>query len=77
MAGGIDDVAAISVGAQQHGMVCLDDDGGVVRPALLWNDTRSAAAAQALVSEAGAGGERHWAQTAGTVPVASLTAAKL
>jgi xylulokinase len=77
MAGGIDDVAAISIGAQQHGMVCLDADGGVVRPALLWNDTRSAAAARALISEAGPGGERHWAEKTGTVPVASLTSAKL
>jgi xylulokinase len=34
-AGGLDDVAAISVGGQQHGMVCLDDEGKVVRPALL------------------------------------------
>ena len=40
-AGGLDDVAAVSVGAQQHGMVCLDDAGAVVRDALLWNDTRS------------------------------------
>ena len=31
MAGGIDDVAAISVAAQQHGMVCLDAAGGVAR----------------------------------------------
>jgi xylulokinase len=77
IAGGIDDVAAISVGAQQHGMVCLDSGGGVVRPALLWNDTRSAAAAQALISEAGAGGKRYWAEQTGTVPVASLTATKL
>ena len=75
MAGGIDDVAAVSVGAQQHGMICLDADGGVVRPALLWNDTRSAAAARALISEAG--GEVYWAQATGTVPVASLTSAKL
>ena len=41
-AGGLDDVGAISVGGQQHGMVCLDSDGEVIRPALLWNDTRSA-----------------------------------
>ena len=32
-AGGLDDVAAVSVAAQQHGMVCLDDEGTVVRPA--------------------------------------------
>ena len=44
-AGGIEDVAALSVGAQQHGMVCLDEHGGVVREALLWNDLRSAPAA--------------------------------
>ncbi len=41
-AGGLDDVAAIAVGGQQHGMVVLDADGGVIRDALLWNDTRSA-----------------------------------
>jgi xylulokinase len=47
-AGGLDDVAAVAVGAQQHGMVCLDEAGQVVRPALLWNDTRSAQAATDL-----------------------------
>ena len=26
-AGGLDDVAAVAVGGQQHGMVCLDDTG--------------------------------------------------
>ncbi|MDQ4502902.1 xylulokinase [Sinomonas sp. ASV322] len=80
-AGGIDDVAAISVGGQQHGMVCLDEDGAVVRPALLWNDTRSAGAAVALIKEAGDGdaaaGARWWAEATGTVPVASITATKL
>src|SRR5882757_3164974 len=49
-AGGLGDVAAVSVGAQQHGMVCLDERGDVVRPALLWNDTRSAHAAANLVA---------------------------
>src|SRR5215217_5042178 len=29
-AGGLDDVAAVSVAGQQHGMVCLDDEGTVV-----------------------------------------------
>ncbi|MBD7996851.1 xylulose kinase [Arthrobacter sp. Sa2CUA1] len=76
-AGGLDDVAAVAVSGQQHGMVCLDADGAVVRPALLWNDTRSAAAAENLVAEAGPDGARYWAETSGTVPVASITAAKL
>ena len=74
-AGGLDDVAAISVAGQQHGMVCLDADGAVVRPALLWNDTRSAPAAQALIEETG--GPAYWAEATGTVPVASITATKL
>jgi xylulokinase len=74
-AGGLDDVAAISVAAQQHGMVCLDDTGAVVRKALLWNDTRSSAAARELVSELG--GAREWAKRIGVVPVAAITATKL
>jgi xylulokinase len=74
-AGGLDDVAALSVAAQQHGMVCLDEDGQVVRPALLWNDTRSAQAASDLVSELG--GPDKWAAAVGSVPVASFTVTKL
>ena len=73
-AGGLDDVAAVSVAGQQHGMVCLDDAGAVVRPALLWNDTRSAGAAQELVAELGA---HAWAAAVGSVPVASFTVTKL
>jgi len=73
-AGGLDGVGAVSVGGQQHGMVCLDSDGQVVRPALLWNDTRSAGAALDLVSELGA---RYWAEAVGSVPVASFTVTKL
>jgi len=80
-AGGLDDVAAVSVGGQQHGMVCLDADGEVVRPALLWNDTRSADAAEALIVELGDGdrarGAAAWAQAVGSVLVASLTVTKL
>ena len=74
-AGGLDDVAAVSVAAQQHGMVCLDGDGHVVRPALLWNDTRSATAAADLVAELGGG--QAWADAVGSVPVASFTVTKL
>ena len=74
-AGGLDDVAAISVGAQQHGMVCLNAAGAVVRKALLWNDTRSSAAASALIDELG--GSSEWAARIGVVPVAAITATKL
>ena len=73
-AGGLDDVAAVSLGGQQHGMVVLDAVGRVIRPALLWNDTRSAAAAAALVAEVGAAS---FAERTGSVPVASFTITKL
>jgi xylulokinase len=73
-AGGLDDVSAISVGGQQHGMVVLDEAGEIVRPALLWNDTRSAAAAADLIAEFGAD---ELARRTGSVPVASFTATKL
>jgi xylulokinase len=73
-AGGIADVEAISVAGQQHGMVVLDVAGRVIRPALLWNDTRSADAAAALVDEVGA---EEFARRTGSVPVASFTLTKL
>jgi xylulokinase len=73
-AGGFADIAAVSVAGQQHGMVALDADGRVIRPALLWNDTRSGQAAADLVAEVGAG---EYARRTGVVPVASFTATKL
>ncbi|WP_382307833.1 xylulokinase [Herbiconiux sp. UC225_62] len=73
-AGGVDDVAAIAIAGQQHGMVVLDAAGEVIRPALLWNDTRSAGAAADLISEFGAA---DLAARTGSVPVASFTATKL
>ncbi|MDR4157029.1 xylulose kinase, partial [Bacillus cereus] len=73
-AGGLEDVAALAVGGQQHGMVLLDADGQVIRPAQLWNDTKAAPAAAALVEEKG---REFWAEAVGSVPVASLTVSKL
>ncbi|GAA1943264.1 xylulokinase [Microbacterium deminutum] len=73
-AGGLADVDAWAIGGQQHGMVVLDDEGRVIRPALLWNDTRSAGAAAALIAEFGADA---LAKRTGLVPVASFTITKL
>lgn len=77
----LDDVAAAAVAGQQHGMVCLDAEGQVIRDALLWNDTRSAQAAADLIVEFGDGdavrGARWWADAVGSVPVASYTVTKL
>src|SRR3954452_12239292 len=68
------DIAAMSVAAQQHGMVVLDSAGAVLRPAKLWNDTESAPQADAMVKQFGA---ERWAKTTGSVPVAALTITKL
>jgi xylulokinase len=64
------DIAAISVAAQQHGLVVLDADGRPLRPAVLWNDTRSGPQTARLVD---ALGREAWATRIGTVPVPSIT----
>ncbi|WP_314193013.1 FGGY family carbohydrate kinase [uncultured Arthrobacter sp.] len=73
-AGGLAGVSSLSVGGQQHGMVLLDREGNVLRPALLWNDTRSAESAAALTEEVGA---EDYAKRTGLVPVASFTVTKV
>ncbi|WP_372698961.1 FGGY family carbohydrate kinase [Arthrobacter sp. JSM 101049] len=67
-------VIGVGLAAQQHGMVALDVDGEPVHDALLWNDTRSAPEAAAMVADHGAG---FWAREVGSVPVASFTLTKL
>jgi xylulokinase len=68
-------VEAMAVGGQQHGMVTLDESGGLVRDALLWNDNRSASDAVDLMIELG--GAEAWADAVGSVPVAAMTITKL
>ncbi|MGA5068408.1 xylulokinase [Streptomyces exfoliatus] len=67
-------VTGIAVAGQQHGLVTLGADGRPLRPALLWNDTRSAPQAAALAARLG--GPASWTARTGSVPVASMTAAK-
>lgn len=66
--------SAVSVGGQQHGLVTLDAAGRPVRPALLWNDVRSAPQARRLIDEMG--GPKAWAERVGSVPGASFTVTK-
>ena len=68
------DVVGLSVAGQQHGLVLVDERGSPIRPAKLWNDTTSADNAEDLVARLGA---RRWADTTGSVPVASFTITKL
>jgi xylulokinase len=64
------DVVAVSVAGQQHGLVVADAGGRPLRPAVLWNDTRSAPDAEQLRE---ALGPEAWADRVGVVPVPSFT----
>ncbi|MDE6841025.1 MAG: xylulokinase [Oscillospiraceae bacterium] len=46
-------VAGIGAGGQMHGLVALDGNDEVIRPAILWNDGRTAAQVDYLNSEVG------------------------
>ncbi len=68
--------AAVSVAAQQHGLVVLGEHNEVLRPAKLWNDTESAPDTGLLLA-AMPGGQNGWATACGSVPVPSFTITKL
>ncbi len=67
------DAAAISIAGQQHGLVVCDGAGTPLRPALLWNDVRSAPQAEHLTRSLGA---QWWASEVGVLPVPSVTVTK-
>jgi len=69
-----EEVAAISVAGQQHGLVVLDEAGRPVRPAKLGNDTEPADDARRMIDAFG--GPSWRAEHIGLVPVASFTATK-
>ncbi|MFD6227534.1 xylulokinase [Streptomyces sp. NPDC060232] len=71
--GWADRAAACSIAGQQHGLVTLDTAGRPVRPALLWNDVRSAPQAAELGA---AFGPAEVARRTGSVPTAAFTSAK-
>ncbi|GAA3395910.1 FGGY family carbohydrate kinase [Streptomyces roseoviridis] len=71
----LEGVQAIGVSAQQQGLVPLDAQGGLVRPALVGNDKRAQVAAADLVEALG--GRQGWADAVGTVPQSGLPVAKL
>ncbi|VEA72023.1 Xylulose kinase [Serratia rubidaea] len=65
-------IKAIGLSGQMHGAVLLDDGGEVIRPAILWNDTRSA---QECVELEEIAPELH--QVAGNLAMPGFTAPKL
>lgn len=48
-----EELVGLSVSGQMHGLVTLDEQNEVVRPAILWNDTRTSCQCQGLMDEYG------------------------
>ena len=71
---GVPEIAGIGLSGQMHGLVALDDADRVIRPALLWNDQRTAAQCAAI--EERVGRERLIALT-GNGALTGFTAPKL
>jgi len=69
-----DDIVAIAVAAQCHGLVPLDASGEVIRPAKLWNDTTSSPEVAELIERIGA---ERWIERVGSLPTAAFTASKV
>ncbi|MDD3943046.1 MAG: FGGY family carbohydrate kinase, partial [Sphaerochaetaceae bacterium] len=47
------EITGIGISGQYHGLVILDKDDAVIRPAILWNDQRTQAESDQIISKAG------------------------
>ncbi len=47
------DIKGISFSGQMHGLVLIDESGEVIRPAILWNDTRTSQECREIIEEVG------------------------
>ena len=70
-----DDVAAVGLCGQMHGSVFLDKDGEVLRPALLWNDQRTAKQSREVLDRAG--GPARMLDLVGNLPLTGYTVPKI
>ena len=69
------DVKAIGLSGQMHGSVFLNKKGNVIRPALLWNDQRTAAECEEITTKAG--GRESLIQMVANPALTGFTAPKL
>ena len=67
-------VAGIGAGGQMHGLVALDSDGDVIRPAILWNDGRTSAEVEYLNETVG---RAELSRRTANIAFAGFTAPKL
>lgn len=68
------DVAGISFGGQMHGLVVLDENDEVIRPAILWNDGRTQKETDYLNNEIG---KEKLSKLTGNIAFAGFTAPKI
>jgi xylulokinase len=69
-----DDIAAVGLTGQMHGLVLLDRDREVIRPAILWNDQRTAAQCDDIRRRVG---PRRLVEVTGNDALTGFTAPKL
>jgi len=67
-------VAAVGLTGQMHGLVLLDENGAVLRPAILWNDQRTAAQCDEIHRRLG---KERLIQITGNVALTGFTAPKI
>ena len=68
------EVAGLAVGGQMHGLVALDAEGCVIRPAILWNDGRTGAETEEINR---CFGKEKLLDLCGNIAFAGFTAPKL
>src|SRR5450756_1238487 len=69
-----DDVAAVGLTGQMHGLTLLDENGAVLRPAILWNDQRTAAQCDEIRALLG---KKHLIELTGNDALTGFTAPKI
>jgi xylulokinase len=69
-----DQIAAIGLTGQMHGLVCLDKHGEVLRPAILWNDQRTQAECDYIMETIGT---ERFIQLTGNRALTGFTAPKI
>jgi xylulokinase len=68
-------IEALAVSGQQHGLVVLDEQMQVIRPAKLWNDTETAPQNAELIARFG--GQQAFFERFGIIPLTGYTVSKL
>ncbi len=69
-----EDISAIGLTGQMHGLVLLDENGEVLRPSILWNDQRTGAQCEYMTARIGA---RRLIELTGNPAVTGFTAPKI